>query len=72
MRNTQFPQLVKIMNERGETLKDIAELLGYSQKSKSQISRRLTGEIEFTISDVEILCEHYNMDFWELFKRKEN
>ena len=72
MRNTQFPQLVKIMNERGETLKDIAKILGYSQNSKSQISRRLTGEIEFTISDVEILCEHYNMDFWELFKRKEN
>lgn len=70
MNNTIYPKLVEQMTLRNERLKDIVNLLGL--KEKSQITRRLTGEIEWTIGEVEILCKHYNMDFWELFKRKEN
>ena len=70
MRNTEFPELVKQMKARKEKLKDIVELLGLTQLS--QITRRLSGEIEWTIGEVEILCKHYDMGFWELFRRKEN
>ena len=70
MRNTEFPELVKQMKIRKEKLKDIVELLGLTQLS--QITRRLSGEIEWTIGEVEILCKHYDMGFWELFRRKEN
>ena len=70
MNSTQFPELVKQMKLKKEKLKDIAELIG--QNHNSQITRRLTGEVKWTIGEVEILCKHYNMDFWELFKRKEN
>lgn len=70
MNNTIYPELVKQMKLKKEKLKDIAELIG--QNNLSQITRRLTGEVEWTIGEVEILCKHYNMDFWKLFKRKEN
>lgn len=70
MKNTEFPEIVKQMKLRKEQLIDIVNLLG--MKQKSQVSRRLSGEVEWTIGDIETLCDHYNMDFWELFKRKEN
>lgn len=70
MKKTIYPELVNQMTLRNENLKFMVELLGL--KEKSQITRRLSGEIEWTIGEVEILCKHYNMDFWELFKRKEN
>lgn len=70
MKKTIYPELVNQMTLRKENLKSMVELLGL--KEKSQITRRLSGEIEWTIGEVEILCKHYNMDLWELFKRKEN
>lgn len=70
MRNTIYPELVNQMSLKNEKLKDIVNLLGL--KELSQITRRLSGEVDFTIGEVEILCKHYNIDFWTLFKRKEN
>ena len=70
MRNTIFPEIVNQMTMRNEKLGDLKKILGFKQLS--QISRRLSGEIEFTIGEAEILCKHYNIDFWELFRRKEN
>lgn len=69
MKNTMFPEIVKQMDKRGERLKDLVDILGLTQLS--QVSRRLSGEVEWTIGDVEILCKHYNMDLYELFRRKE-
>lgn len=70
MKKTIYPELVNQMTLRNENLKFMVELLGL--KEKSQVTRRLSGEIEWTIGEVEILCKHYNMGLWELFKRKEN
>ena len=70
MRNTMFPEITKQMKKRGEHLQDMVELLGLT--NISQVSKRLSGLVEWTFGDVEILCSHYNMGFWELFKRKEN
>ena len=70
MRNTEFPKIVELMQQNGEALQDLVNLLGYTQKS--QVSRRLSGKVEWTIGDVEILCRHYNVDFYELFRRKED
>ena len=66
---TMFPELAAQMARKGETQDDLARLIGVD---RTNISRRLTGQTEWTIGEVEILCNHYNMDFWELFKRKEN
>ena len=70
MKNTEYPEIVNQMNLRKEKLKDMVELLGLTQLS--QVSRRLSGKIEWTIGEVETLCRHYDMGFWELFRRKEN
>ena len=69
MKNTIYPEITKQMTKHNETLKDIADLIG--QNNISQISRRLDGKIEWTIGEAEILCKHYNIDFWELFRKEE-
>lgn len=69
MNNPMFPEIVNQMNKHNERLKDIADLLDLTDIST--ISKKLSGDISWTFSDVEILCKHYNMDFWKLFKRKE-
>jgi hypothetical protein len=70
MNNSIFPEISKQMAKRNEHLQDLTDLLGLT--NISQVSRRLSGEVGWTIGDIEILCKHYNMDFWKLFKRKEN
>ena len=69
MRNTIFPEIVNQMKIRNEKVKDLATLLGIAN---SQATRRLSGKVEWTIGDIEILCKHYNTNFYELFKRKES
>lgn len=70
MKNTKFPEIVNQMHQRKERLKDLVDLLGLTQLS--QVSRRLSGQVDWTIGDIEIMCRHYNMDFYELFRRKED
>lgn len=55
------------MKENKETQQDIGKLIG---NDVSQVSRRLTGDVEWSFSDIEILCKHYNMDFYELFRKE--
>ena len=68
MKSKLFPGLIEEMEKAGETPKDLAELL---KLDVSQIYRKLNGEVQWTIGDIEDLTLHYSKDFWELFKRKE-
>lgn len=61
----QYPNLAAEMARRGETQKELATLL---KISRGTMSRKMNGKTEFTIGDVEILCEHFKMDYYELFK----
>ena len=61
-----FPEIVAEMERRGETRKDLARLL---ELDVSQITRKLNGDIQWTIGDIEVMTLHYNKDFWELFKK---
>ena len=70
MRDSQFPEIVNQMKKRNERVEDLAKLLGLN--NKSQATRRLSGKVSWTIGDAEILCKHYNIDFYKLFKRKES
>jgi len=69
MNNPMFPEIVKQMTKRNETLKDLSNLLNITDIS--QVSRRLTGEYEWKLDEIWTLCKHYNMKFEKLFKRKE-
>ena len=68
MKKSIFPEITKEMANRNETLQDIADLL---QKDVSQISRKLTGYIDWSIEEAKILCKHYNMKFEKLFRKEE-
>lgn len=61
----KYPNLLGEMARNGETQGTLAKLLGLSNPS---ITRRLTGEIEWRIWEVETICEHYKKDYYQLFK----
>ncbi len=68
MNSSIFPEISNQMKKRNEKLKDIANLLNLDI---SQISRKLSGKIDWTFNDVKILCNHYKMDFKKLFREEE-
>ena len=61
----KFPNLLAEMARKGENQKTIAKLLGVAAPT---ISRKLSGHNDFSITEVEILCEHFGKDYCELFK----
>ena len=65
MNKILYPGLVAEMARRGESQNTLAELLGTTY---SAIHRRMTGETDWTISEIDKVCEYYKKDFYELFK----
>lgn len=65
MKKIKYPELVGEMAKHGHTQKTLGELIGVSYPC---ISRRLSGETEWNISDIEKICEFYKKDYYELFK----
>lgn len=61
-----YKRLKSAMIMKGDDQKTLAELLDVSIPS---ISRRLSGDIDWSISEIETLCERYNMSFEELFEK---
>lgn len=61
-----YPKLEAKRAYCGDTTHDIAAVLGVSDDS---VRRRLRGEVEFDLSDIEKLMNHYESTFEELFGR---
>lgn len=53
------------MAKNGDTNKTLADLL---EISESSISRRLSGEIDWSIGEIDIICKHYDKDYYQLFE----
>ncbi len=66
MKKVIYPGLVAEMAKRGETQEVLSKLLGLRRES---ISRRMTGKLEWSISEIDKICEYYKKDFYELFKK---
>ena len=66
MKKKMYPELAVEMVRHGETQRTLADLIGTSYNA---IWRRLTGRTEWTISEIDILCEHYKKSYDELFKK---
>lgn len=62
---TKYPALVKAMKENNETNFSIAKMLGIGLTS---IYRKLTGRNDWTISEIEMLCDYFHKDYYQLFK----
>lgn len=61
----KYPGLVGEMARRGEDQQTLAKLLNTSQAS---ISRKLSGKVDWSFGDIDILCEYFNRDYYYLFK----
>jgi len=61
----KYPGLVSEMARRGEDQQTLATLLKTTQAS---ISRKLNGIVDWSFGDIDILCEHYDRDYYYLFK----
>ena len=65
MKQVKYPGLVAEMASRGENQKTIAKLLG---RTGPNISKRFSGKKEWSIGEIEKICEYYGKDYYELFK----
>ena len=65
MKEKKFPKLEAEMKEHKESQYTLARLLKVSQPT---VCRKLSGETEWNIGEVDILCEHYKKDYYQLFK----
>ncbi len=66
MKYVKYPELMGEMAKHGDTQRALAKILGITYSS---VWRRLTGQKEWTISEVDKICEHYGKDYYELFKK---
>lgn len=66
MKKIVYLELIAEMAKRGETRRSVAKLLGISNAT---VSRKLSNETEWTISEIEKLCEYFDKDYYTLFKK---
>lgn len=65
MKKPKYPKLMSEMASRGET---IADLIGVLHLSIPAISNRLNGKTEWSITEIDAICRHYDKSYDELFK----
>lgn len=64
-KTVKYPNLLAEMARRGENYTTLAELLGISV---SAVARRLNGLVEWSKSEIDTLCDHYEMEYDYLFR----
>ena len=66
MKKILYPELVGEMAKRGESQNTLAELLGTTYWA---IHRRMLGVTEWTMSEIDKVCEYYGKSYDDLFKK---
>lgn len=61
----KYVTLFNLMRENDESQSYLARLLNITPQT---ISKKLVGDTEWTIGEIDTLCKHYNKDYYELFK----
>ena len=62
----KYPYLFNEIKRNNETQIQIARLIGIS---KETMIKRMSGRSDWTISEIETICKHYNKDYYELFRK---
>lgn len=65
MKKIKYPGLVSEMARCGDTQKTISKLIG---RTVSNVCLRFTGKKEWTIGEIEKICDYYGKTYEELFK----
>ena len=68
MKKPKYPDLAGEMRKHGDTQQTLAKLLDLPIAS---ISKRLSGETEWSIGEVEKICDYYKKNYYELFKKND-
>ena len=68
MKKILYTELVGEMAKHGDTEQSIADLLGMTYSS---VSRRLAGRTQWNIDEIDKLCEYYDKNYYELFKKND-
>lgn len=55
------------MTKHNETQMEVSELLGITDMT---LRYKLAGKRDWTIGEIETLCQHYKMDYYELFRKE--
>ena len=66
MKKVLYPSLVSEMAIRGDTQKTIASIIGVNN---SNVSKRFSGKKEWTITEIDKICDYYGKSYEELFKK---
>jgi len=65
MKEVKYPNLKAEMARRGENQRTIGKLLDLNNTT---ICRKLLGQIAWSVNEIDILCEHFGKNYYELFK----
>ena len=65
MKKRKYPGLIAELATTGETQKQLAGVIGITPMA---LSNKMTGKSQFTIGEVETICEHYKKNYYELFR----
>ena len=61
----KYPSLVIEMARNGDTLETLGNLLEITRQT---VRAKIEGKTDWTISEVEKLCNYYKKDYYKLFK----
>ena len=64
----KYPVLVGEMRKHRETQQTLGKLLGINRMT---VGKKLVGKYDWTISEIEVICNHYQKDYYQLFKGEE-
>ena len=61
----KYPELASELARRGLTQKELAQYLGVNQGT---ISKKMAGKTEWTIGEIDTICDYFGKDYYQLFK----
>lgn len=66
MAKYKYMNLISVMIEKEITQKELSKILGISYTS---VRNKLADRNEWTISEIETLCNYFKKNYYELFKK---
>jgi len=67
MRAYKYSNLVKIMKQTKESQRSLCKIIGINENS---IRNKLAGRTDWTIGEIETLCDYFKKDYYELFGKE--